>query len=60
MATLQELNRNLQEIRKNLSTYEAQKTEAVDALRTANTSLKDLSKCGYRLMEMATAFVGLV
>ena len=44
MATLQELNRNLQAIRKNLSTYEAQKTEAVDALRTANTSLKDLSK----------------
>lgn len=44
MATLQELNRNLQAIRKNLSTYEAQKTKAVDALRTANTSLKDLNK----------------
>ena len=44
MATLQELNRNLQAIRKNLSTYEAQKTKAIEDLRTSNTSIKDLNK----------------
>ena len=55
MATLQELNRNLQAIRKNLSTYEAQKTKAVDDLRTANTSLKDLSKTIRELEETMSA-----
>lgn len=55
MATLQELNRNLQAIRKNLSTYEAQKTEAVDALRTANTSLKDLSNTIRELEDMMSS-----
>lgn len=44
MATLQELNENLQEIRRNLGSFEDQKRQIVEEFRTAKTNIKDLNK----------------
>lgn len=44
MATLQELNENLQEIRRDLGSFEDQKRQIVEEFRTAKASVKDLNK----------------